>query len=91
MATKRVAVIGAGVGGLAAAIRLRSMGFDVEVFEKNSVIGGRMGRLRGSGFTFDTGPTLLLMTDVYRELFEFAARGLKLRERLQDLLRPRLL
>ena len=74
MATKRVAVIGAGVGGLAAAIRLRSMGFDVEVFEKNSVIGGRMGRLRGSGFTFDTGPTLLLMTDVYRELFEFAAR-----------------
>jgi phytoene desaturase len=69
-----VAVIGAGVGGLAAAIRLRSMGFDVEVFEKNSVIGGRMGRLRGSGFTFDTGPTLLLMTDVYRELFEFAAR-----------------
>jgi phytoene desaturase len=74
LATKRVAVIGAGVGGLAAAIRLRSMGFDVEVFEKNSVIGGRMGRLRGSGFTFDTGPTLLLMTDVYRELFEFAAR-----------------
>jgi phytoene desaturase len=64
------------VGGLAAAIRLRSMGFDVEVFEKNSVIGGRMGRLRGSGFTFDTGPTLLLMTDVYRELFEFAAREL---------------
>ena len=76
MATKRVAVIGAGVGGLAAAIRLRSMGFDVEVFEKNPVIGGRMGRLRGSGFTFDTGPTLLLMTDVYRELFKFAARNL---------------
>jgi phytoene desaturase len=69
-------VIGAGVGGLAAAIRLRTMGFEVEVFEKNAVIGGRMGRLRGSGFTFDTGPTLLLMTDVYRELFEFAARKL---------------
>jgi phytoene desaturase len=70
---KRVAVIGAGIGGMAAAIRLRSMGFDVEVFEKNSAIGGRMGQLRRSGFTFDTGPTLLLMTDVYRELFEFAA------------------
>jgi phytoene desaturase len=69
-------VIGAGVGGLAAAIRLRSMGFDVEVFEKNPWIGGRMGQLRGSGFTFDTGPTLLLMTDVYRELFKFAARDL---------------
>jgi phytoene desaturase len=74
--TKRVAVIGAGVGGLAAAIRLRTMGFEVEVFEKNPVIGGRMDRLRGSGFTFDTGPTLLLMTDVYRELFEFAGREL---------------
>jgi phytoene desaturase len=74
LATKRVAVIGAGVGGLAAAIRLRAMGFEVEIFERNPVIGGRMCRLRGSGFTFDTGPTLLLMTDVYRELFEFAAR-----------------
>jgi phytoene desaturase len=52
------------------------MGFDVEVFEKNPWIGGRMGQLRGSGFTFDTGPTLLLMTDVYRELFKFAARDL---------------
>jgi phytoene desaturase len=73
LTTKRVAVIGAGIGGMAAAIRLRSMGFDVEVFEKNAAIGGRMGQLRRSGFTFDTGPTLLLMTDVYRELFEFAA------------------
>jgi phytoene desaturase len=76
LATKRVAIIGAGVGGLAASIRLAAMGYDVEVFEKNPVIGGRMGRLRGSGFSFDTGPTLLLMTDVYRELFEFAGRDL---------------
>jgi phytoene desaturase len=67
-----VAVIGAGVGGLAAAIRLAVMGFEVEVFEKNAQIGGRMGRLEGLGFAFDTGPTLLLMSDVYRELFEFA-------------------
>jgi phytoene desaturase len=52
------------------------MGFEVEIFERNPVIGGRMGRLRDSGFTFDTGPTLLLMSDVYRELFEFAARDL---------------
>jgi phytoene desaturase len=65
------------VGGLAAAIRLRTMGFEVEVFEKNPIIGGRMGQLRGSGFTFDTGPTLLLISDVYRELFEIAARKLE--------------
>ncbi|MCA1738318.1 MAG: NAD(P)-binding protein, partial [Actinobacteria bacterium] len=76
MATKRVAIVGAGMGGLAAAIRLRLMGFDIEVFEKNVQPGGRVGRLRESGFTFDTGPTLLLMTDVYRDLFAAAGRNL---------------
>ncbi|MCA1728637.1 MAG: phytoene desaturase [Actinobacteria bacterium] len=76
MATKRVAIVGAGMGGLAAAIRLRLTGLDVEVFEKNGQPGGRVGRLRESGFTFDTGPTLLLMTDVYRDLFAAADRNL---------------
>src|SRR5215212_7746549 len=64
------------MGGLAAAIRLRLMGFGVEVFEKNEQPGGRVGRLREGGFTFDTGPTLLLMTDVYRDLFASAGRNL---------------
>ena len=64
------------MGGLAAAIRLAAMGFDVEVFEKNDQPGGRMGRLEADGFTFDTGPSLLLMTDTYRELFSFAGRDL---------------
>ena len=76
MTAKRVVVVGAGVGGLTAAIRLRVMGFEVEIFEKNPTIGGRMGRLEGAGFTFDTGPTLLLMSDVYRELFKVAGRDL---------------
>ncbi|MDQ4000130.1 MAG: phytoene desaturase family protein [Actinomycetota bacterium] len=76
MATKRVAIVGAGMGGLAAAIRLRLMGFAVEVFEKNGQPGGRIGRLREDGFTFDTGPTLLLMTDVYRDLFAAAGKNL---------------
>ncbi|MEJ7632672.1 MAG: phytoene desaturase family protein [Rubrobacteraceae bacterium] len=73
---KRVAVVGAGMGGLAAAIRLSAQGFEVEVFEKNGQAGGRMGRLEADGFTFDTGPSLLLMTDTYRELFRFAGRDL---------------
>src|SRR5215213_8258650 len=76
LAVKRVAVVGAGMGGLAAAIRLRLMGLDVEVFEKNGQLGGRVGRLQEAGFTFDTGPTLLLMTDVYRDLFRAAGRDL---------------
>jgi phytoene desaturase len=64
------------MGGLAAAIRLAAMGFEVEVFEKNAQLGGRVGRLETDGFTFDTGPSLLLMTDTYRELFRFAGRDL---------------
>ena len=64
------------MGSLAAAIRLGAMGFEVEVFEKNDRLGGRMGRLEEGGFTFDTGPSLLLMTDTYRELFSSAGRDL---------------
>jgi phytoene desaturase len=73
---KRVAIVGAGIGGLAAAIRLAAMGFEIEVFEKNARVGGRVGRLETEGFSFDTGPSLLLMTDTYRELFRFAGRDL---------------
>ncbi len=73
---KRVAVIGAGIGGLAAAIRLASLGFEVEVFEKNARLGGRVDRLEAEGFAFDTGPSLLLMTDTYRELFRSAGHDL---------------
>jgi phytoene desaturase len=64
------------MGGLAAAIRLAATGFEVEVFEKNLRLGGRVDRLEADGFTFDTGPSLLLMTDTYRELFRFAGRDL---------------
>jgi phytoene desaturase len=64
------------MGGLAAAIRLRAKGFEVEVFEKNDQPGGRVGRLREDGFVFDTGPTLLLMIDVYRDLFAAVGRDL---------------
>src|ERR671917_2286777 len=73
---KRIAVVGAGIGSLAAAIRLAAKGFEVEVFEKNDQPGGRMGRLEADGFAFDTGPSLLLMTDTYRELFASAGRDL---------------
>src|ERR671914_3098003 len=73
---KRIAIVGAGMGGLAAAIRLAARDFEGEVFEKNARVGGRVGRLEADGFSFDTGPSLLLMTDTYRELFRFAGRDL---------------
>ncbi len=70
----KVAVIGAGVGGLSAAARLAYQGFEVELFEKGSGPGGRCGRLSVDGFSFDTGPTLLLMPEVLEETFAQVGR-----------------
>jgi phytoene desaturase len=64
------------MGSLAGGGRVAAKGFEVEIFEKNDQLGGRVGRLEESGFTFDTGPSLLLMTDTYRELFASAGRDL---------------
>lgn len=70
---KRTAIIaGAGIGGLATAMRLAARGdFSVTILEKNETVGGRCNVLVDQGFRFDTGPSLLLMTDVYRELFSY--------------------
>ena len=66
-----VIIIGAGIGGLATAMRLQATGrFQVTILEKNATIGGRANIREVDGFRFDTGPSLLLMTDVYRDLFD---------------------
>lgn len=70
----RIAVVGAGVGGLAAAARLAHQGHEVHVFEKGSMPGGRCNRLSVDGFHFDTGPTLLLMPEVLEETFAAIGR-----------------
>ena len=72
---KRVLVIGAGIGGLSAAIRLQNAGYQVEIYEKNAVPGGKMHRLEFDGHSFDVGPTLVMMPSVYREIFEIAGRN----------------
>jgi phytoene desaturase len=72
----RAAVIGAGLGGLAAALRLHGLGFDVTVLEQRTTPGGRASQLRTDGFTWDTGPSLITMPWVLEETF--AAGGLDL-------------
>ncbi|MFM1874468.1 MAG: phytoene desaturase, partial [Bacteroidota bacterium] len=54
---KTVAIVGAGIAGLAAALRLRKQGFEVTVFEANAYAGGKMSQIRSDGFRFDKGPT----------------------------------
>lgn len=64
-----VVVIGAGLGGLAAAARLAAVGHDVTVFEAAPTVGGKLGVLERDGFTFDTGPSLLTVPAVLEQLF----------------------
>ncbi len=75
---KQVLIVGAGIGGIAAAALLSRQGFNVTVVEKCEQPGGRCGRMVVDGFTFDTGATLFLMRDLYERLF--TALG----ERLED-------
>src|SRR3954453_841469 len=72
----RGAVIGAGLGGLAFALRLQGAGHDVVVLEQRRQPGGRAYRLRDGGFTWDMGPSLITMPWVLEETF--AAGGLDL-------------
>ena len=58
-ARPRAAVIGAGFGGLAAAIRMQAAGIDVTVLEATDQPGGRAGWIEDRGFSFDTGPTII--------------------------------
>ena len=66
----KVSIIGSGVSGISAAIRLRSKGFDVEVYEKNTIPGGKLNTFKLDGFRFDAGPSLFTMPQLVDELFE---------------------
>ncbi|MFK7920135.1 MAG: phytoene desaturase family protein [Ilumatobacter sp.] len=73
---QRVVVIGSGVGGLAAAIRMRAAGHDVTVLERNDVTGGKLATYERDGYTFDVGPSLITLPHVFDEVFQLAGTSL---------------
>jgi phytoene desaturase len=81
MRKDHVVVVGAGLGGLSAALHLLGAGRRVTVLEREAVPGGRAGVLADGGYRFDTGPTVLTLPEVIEEAF--AAVG----ERLADWLK----
>jgi len=64
---KSVLVDGAGLGGLATALRLAKKGYSVKIVEKNAQAGGRLNQLKKDGFTFDTGPSFFSMSYEFEE------------------------
>jgi diapolycopene oxygenase len=71
---KKIIVIGAGLGGMSAAIALAAAGYSVEVFEKNAKVGGKLNLLQANGFTFDLGPSILTLPQAFDELFARAGK-----------------
>ena len=75
--TDRIGVIGAGLGGLAAAATLAARGHRVVLFERNPWLGGKAAVLEERGFRFDMGPTILTLPSVLKRIFEEAGRDLR--------------
>jgi phytoene desaturase len=76
MAEKRIAVVGAGLGGLAAALRLQSAGYETTLYEARDAPGGRAYVYRDGGFTFDAGPTVITAPSCLEELFATSGKAL---------------
>lgn len=72
----RAVVVGAGFGGMAAALRLRARGYDVTLLDRMAEPGGRAQVFRRDGFTFDAGPTVVTAPFLLRELFELFGRSM---------------
>ncbi|HEX7186949.1 MAG TPA: phytoene desaturase family protein [Actinomycetes bacterium] len=75
--TDHVVVVGAGLGGLSAALRLAGAGRSVTVLEREPVPGGRAGVLTDGGYTFDTGPTVLTMPDLIADALDCVGESME--------------
>jgi phytoene desaturase len=75
--SQKAIIIGSGIAGIAAAIRLAIKGYAVEVFEANSYPGGKLSQFKKDGFRFDAGPSLFTMPQYVDELFILAGKDPK--------------
>ena len=67
---KSVVVIGGGIGGMTAAIQLARSGFSVDLLEKNERLGGKLNLYQTDGFSFDLGPSIFTLPQIFRPVFE---------------------
>ena len=74
MSRKHVVIVGAGPGGLTSAMLLAHRGYRVTVIEKEAVVGGRNAPITEAGYTWDTGPTFLMMSYILKEMFQETGR-----------------
>lgn len=74
---KKVLCVGAGFGGIAAALRLRAKGFDVQLIDRLPCLGGRAQVFKKDGFIFDGGPTVLTAPILFEELFQLFNKDMK--------------
>ena len=72
---KKVIIIGSGVAGLASAIRFSVRGCEVEVFESNDHVGGKISEIKKNGFRFDTGPSLFTMPELIDDLIRLSEKN----------------
>ena len=77
MTQKPIIIIGGGIAGLSAAIRLAGQGKQVIILEQNDAVGGKMSEITADGFRWDTGPSVITMRHVFEDLFASVGRRLE--------------
>ncbi|MCE2743842.1 MAG: FAD-dependent oxidoreductase, partial [Fluviicola sp.] len=73
--SKKAIVVGAGIAGLASAIRLANKGYEVAVFEANNYPGGKLTNVQLGNYRFDAGPSLFTMPHFVDELFQLSKKN----------------
>jgi len=76
MENSKICIIGAGIGGLSAAIRLAALGHQITVYEANNYPGGKLTEIQMDDFRFDAGPSLFTMPSYIKELFSLAKKDI---------------